>query len=134
LCDLVIARELQPASFKPEKIVANVRANCILGAEGAVRGMGLALFDFSRKKRRHPLAVLSQFDPEARDDGARQPLRIALECGSTKFDNPVGNRFANGVGIMRAMKQGQDGVEDLAQKLGTYVVKNGAHSHGATPT
>jgi hypothetical protein len=34
---------------------------------------------------------------------------------------------------MRAMKHGEDGVEDLTQKLSTYVVKNSAHSHGATP-
>ncbi len=73
----------------------------------------------------------SQFDPEARDNGTCQPLRITFGHGPAKFDDAVGDRFANGVGILRAMKHGKDGVERLAEEFGTGIVENGVYCHDA---
>lgn len=102
-----------------------------LGRCRPVSGMDPALFDFRRKSSRHACAMPSQFNPEARDDGGRQPLRITFQRAAAKFDDAVGDHFANGIGILRAMEHGEDGVEGFTKKFGTDIVENGVYSHDA---
>ncbi|MGO8921782.1 MAG: hypothetical protein ACLQF4_02465 [Xanthobacteraceae bacterium] len=119
--------------LEPKKILADVGAGCVLGLAGAVRSMGLAVFNFLSKKKRHLSASLSQFDPEARDHSACQPLRIALGRIPGKFEDTVGDRFTNAVGILRAVEHGEHRVKGVAHKFGTDIVENGPDRHDATP-
>jgi len=118
--------------IETKKILADVRASCVLGLAGAVRGVSLAVFNFLAKRQRHLPAYPSQFDAKARDHGACQPLRVALNRGPAEFKDAVGDHFAYVVGIVRAVQQGEHGVKGVAQKFGTDIVENGAYRHGAT--
>jgi hypothetical protein len=132
LRDRIAARELQPVLLKAQKILAEAGARRGLRLLRAARSVSLALFDFLGNRRRHPFAVLSQFDPEANDNSVRQPFRVALMRGPAKFDDAVGDHLADGVGIVGAMKHGEDGVERVAKDFGTDIIENGADCHGAT--
>jgi hypothetical protein len=81
---------------------------------------------------RHSCALLSQFDPEACDHRARQPLRVAFRHGPAKFEDAIGDHFTDMVGILRAVQHGEHRVKGVAQKFGTDIVENGADCHGAT--
>jgi hypothetical protein len=104
--------------LETKKILADVGATCVLSLAGAVRSMGLAVFNFLSKKKRHLSASLSQFDPEARDHSACQPLRIALGRIPGEFEDTVGDRFTNAVRILRAMEHGEHRVKGVAYKFG----------------
>src|SRR5205807_622061 len=71
----VTARELEPVSLEATKIFANIGTSGAFGLAGAVGGMRAALFNLLGRRERHRSAFLSQFDPQTREHGARQPLR-----------------------------------------------------------
>jgi hypothetical protein len=115
---LVTAGQSQPVLLEAKKILANMRARGIACLARAVCGMRLARFDFHAKRRRHTSASLSQFDAEAGDDSASQPLRVALARGPAELEDMIGNRFAEMVGILRAVQQGENRVKRVAQEFG----------------
>ncbi len=61
LRNLIAVRELQPASLEPKKIVTDVGRRRVLCLAGAVRGVGMAVFNFLGQWKRHLPMYPSQF-------------------------------------------------------------------------
>jgi hypothetical protein len=132
LRDFITAGQLQPILLETKKILADVGASRILGLAGTVRGMGLAVFNFLGKRKRHFFASLSQFDSETRDHRACQSLRVAFPRGPAEFEDAVSDHLADLVRILGAVQHGEHRIKGVAQEFGTDIVENGADRHGAT--